>query len=73
MTSHRLVDKAIYLASTVDKAIIVCILDAQVMGAPPKQMTQSDRDLTEFRQPLQVHSHREMSGILVQLGHIQHN
>ena len=29
-------------------------------------------DLTEFRQPLQVESHLEMPGILVQLGHIQH-
>ena len=28
-------------------------------------------DLTEFRQPLQVQSHLEMPGILVQLGHIQ--
>ena len=28
-------------------------------------------DLTEFRQPLQVKSHLEMPGILVQLGHIQ--
>ena len=27
--------------------------------------------LTEFRQPLQVRSHLEMSEILVQLGHIQ--
>ena len=27
--------------------------------------------LTEFRQPLQVKSHLEMPGILVQLGHIQ--
>ena len=27
--------------------------------------------MTEFRQPLQVQSHLEMSGILVQLGHIQ--
>ena len=27
--------------------------------------------LTEFRQPLQVQSHLEMPGILVQLGHIQ--
>ena len=31
----------------------------------------SYRGLTEFRQPLQVQSHLEMSGILVQLGHIQ--
>ena len=28
--------------------------------------------LTEFRQPIQVQSHLEMPGILVQLGHIQH-
>ena len=27
--------------------------------------------VTEFRQPLQVQSHLEMTGILVQLGHIQ--
>ena len=27
--------------------------------------------MTEFRQPLQVQSHLEMPGILVQLGHIQ--
>ena len=29
------------------------------------------RAVTEFRQPLQVQSHLEMPGILVQLGHIQ--
>ena len=29
-------------------------------------------NVTEFRQPLQVQSHLEMTGILVQLGHIQH-
>ena len=28
-------------------------------------------DVTEFLQPLQVQSHLEMPGILVQLGHIQ--
>ena len=28
--------------------------------------------MTEFRQPIQVQSHLEMPGILVQLGHIQH-
>ena len=28
--------------------------------------------VTEIRQPLQVQSHLEMPGILVQLGHIQH-
>ena len=29
--------------------------------------------VTEFRQPIQVQSHLEMPGILVQLGHIQCN
>ena len=33
--------------------------------------TASTWELTEFRQPLQVQSHLEMPGILVQLGHIQ--
>ena len=28
--------------------------------------------MTEFRQPLQVQSHLETPGILVQLGHIQY-
>ena len=32
---------------------------------------QDDPPATEFRQPLQVQIHLEMSGILVQLGHIQ--
>ena len=31
----------------------------------------SPQAVTEFRQPLQVQSHLEMPGILVQLGHIQ--
>ena len=31
----------------------------------------TQQPLTEFRQPLQVQSHLEMPGILVQLGHIQ--
>ena len=42
---------------------------------PPDEFYQihalSSRHLTEFRQPLQVQSHLEMPGILVQLGHIQ--
>ena len=36
--------------------------------------TETDRDIgtvTEFRQPIQVQSHLEMTGILVQLDHIQ--
>ena len=32
----------------------------------------SSREVTEFRQPIQVQSHLEMPGILVQLGRIQH-
>ena len=36
------------------------VLEAVLFGA-----------LTEFRQPLQVQSHLEMPGILVQLGHTQ--
>ena len=32
----------------------------------------ASRCVTEFRLPLQVQSHLEMPGILVQLGHIQH-
>ena len=36
----------------------------------PSMMTEASI-MTEFRQPLQVQSHLEMPGILVQLGHIQ--
>ena len=35
------------------------------------QIQKLPRFLTEFRQPLQVQSHLEMPGILVQLGHTQ--
>ena len=35
------------------------------------KLTCLDTSLTEFRQPLQVQSHLEMPGILVQLGHTQ--
>ena len=48
------------------------------LGKPtpaPQQVHQHSQDeptgVTEFRQPLQVQSHLEMPGILVQLGHIQ--
>ena len=34
-----------YSASMVDNAVIVCILDAQVMGAPAKCTIQLDQDL----------------------------
>ena len=33
--------------------------------------TNNDKEVTEFRQPLQVQSHLEMPRILVQLGHTQ--
>ena len=61
------------------------IADAQglgnVLNPSYKPVTPEEQDLfgvlqsyafvTEFRQPLQVQSHLEMPGILVQLGHIQ--
>ena len=34
-----------YSASVVDIAVIVCILEAQVMGAPAKRTSQPDLDL----------------------------
>ena len=34
-----------YSASVVDNAVMVCILDAQVMGAPAKQTIQPEQDL----------------------------
>ena len=40
-------------------------------GAMTTLITDGGRYVTEFRQPLQVQSHLEMPGILVQLGHIQ--
>ena len=45
MTSLKLVESAIYSASVVDMAVMVCILDAHLMGAPANCMTQPDRDL----------------------------
>ena len=45
MTSLRLVDKVMYSASVVDKAVIACILDAQVIGAPAEQITHPEQDL----------------------------
>ena len=48
MTSLRLVERAMYLPSVVDEAVIVCILDAQVMGAPAKRMTQPERIWTSW-------------------------
>ena len=43
------------------------------MGRSRAMMIQAgfSQQVTEFRQPLQVQSHLEMTGILVQLGHIQ--
>ena len=45
MTSLRLMERAIYSASVVDIAVIVCILEAHVMGAPAKRTSQPERDL----------------------------
>ena len=44
ITSLKLVERAIYSASVVDSAVMVCILDAQGIGAPAKQMSHLDRD-----------------------------
>ena len=44
MTSLRLVDRAIYSASVVDNAVIVCILDAHVIGTPAKRTIHPERD-----------------------------
>ena len=51
-------------------------LFVQAFGLHRIQMADMDHtidgvSLTKFRQPLQVQSHLEMPGILVQLGHIQ--
>ena len=45
-------------------------------GSPPTDPTMSvhrcnKEEMKEFHQPIQVQSHLEMPGILVQLGHIQ--
>ena len=45
ITSLRLVDKAIYSASVVDNAVIVCILDAHMISAPAKRIIHPERDL----------------------------
>ena len=43
----------------------------QLMSNASTHLPGNTTPLTEFRQPLQVQSHLEMPGILVQLGHIQ--
>ena len=45
MASLRLVARAMYSASVVDNAVSVCILEAQVIGAPVKRTIQPKRDL----------------------------
>ena len=45
ITSLRLEESAMYSASVVDMAVMVCILDAQVMGAPAKRTIHPKRDL----------------------------
>ena len=44
ITSLKLVERAMYSASVVDRAVMVCILDAQVIGAPANLMIQPERD-----------------------------
>ena len=45
ITSLKLVERAMYSASVVDNAVIVCILEAHVMGAPAKCTIHPKRDL----------------------------
>ena len=45
MISLKLVERAMYSASVVDSAVIVCILEAQMMGATANQTTQPELDL----------------------------
>ena len=45
ITSLRLVESAMYSASVVDMAVMVCIFDAHVMGTPANRTIQPDRDL----------------------------
>ena len=51
-----------------DKTVLSVCVDA---GVHKVLVRYTNPVLTEFRQPLQVQSHLEMPGILVQLGHIQ--
>ena len=43
----------------------------KLLPTPCPSDADAHRFMTEFRQPLQVHSHLEMPRLLVQLGHIQ--
>ena len=45
--------------------------DAITVCFPSSDTNQPNSLMTEFRQSIQVQSHLEMPGILVQLGHIQ--
>ena len=45
ITSLKLVERAMYSASVVDIAVMVCILEAYVIGAPAKRTSQPERDL----------------------------
>ena len=63
-----------YLDSQIElqqKKTIDNCLDMLGMGPSSKNVKTHDTPVTEFRQPLQVQSHLEMPGILVQLGHTQ--
>ena len=49
ITSLKLVERVMYSASIVDIVVIVCILEAHVMGAPTKHTSQPKRDLEVIR------------------------
>ena len=60
-------------SSPAQKVLLLCIDFSRngVLKQSMKGVETLNKSLTEFRQPLQVQSHLEMPGILVQLGHIQ--
>ena len=45
ISSQHTVDRAMYSASVVERAVSVCSLDAQVTGQPAYVMAHPDRDL----------------------------
>ena len=49
MTSLKLVERVMYSASVVGITVIICILEAHVMGAPAKCTSQPKRDLEVIR------------------------
>ena len=74
-TSHSIgkMARATLLTSSANIGILqLCGPCSSLSCSGGARLRPGSRGVTEFRQPLQVKSHLEMPGILVQLGHIQH-